>query len=106
MSLREVRRAVESMQFTGRLARFQQPAADVRDVSLSAALEKHYLDLQRTLEAAQLQVLFSRPENEPTDQYLPGSVAADAFLCAAGGAGMLQPGDLVRTSKFSSRRDM
>src|SRR6202035_2164284 len=56
--LQYLRRAVESMQFTAWLARFHQPAADVQDVLLSAALESVISDLRRTLETAELQLLF------------------------------------------------
>ena len=40
-----VQRAVELMQFSARLALFQQPAADVRDVSLVATLREVLSDL-------------------------------------------------------------
>src|SRR6266478_9836031 len=42
--LQHLRRGVESMQFTAWLARFHQPAADVHDVLLSAALESVIAD--------------------------------------------------------------
>src|SRR5216684_9149297 len=53
--LLHLQRAVESMQFTAYLTRFQQPAADIQDVLLSAALNEVISDLQRTLDTAHLQ---------------------------------------------------
>ncbi|HEX3351533.1 MAG TPA: hypothetical protein VHS34_01825 [Terriglobales bacterium] len=62
--LQHLQRAVESMQFTSWLARFHQPAADVHDVLLSAALESIIADLRRTLESEQLHLVFVRPDHE------------------------------------------
>ncbi len=93
--LREVRRAVECMQFIGRLARFQQPAADVQNVSLSAALESVYLGSASTLEAAQIQVLFCRPEHEPLISISPTRLRQMLFYVLQAVQGCSQPGDLV-----------
>jgi len=62
--LQHLQRAVESMQFTSWLARFHQPALDVHDVLLSAALESIIADLRRTLESEQLHLVFIRPDHE------------------------------------------
>ena len=62
--LGQLRSAVESMQFAARLTRFQQPATDVRHVRLSTVLEEVISSLQRTLDTAQLQLLFLGPEHE------------------------------------------
>ena len=62
--LMHLRRAVESMQFTARLVRFQQPAADVGDVMLSTALQEVISDLQPVLDMAQLQLLVVGSKNE------------------------------------------
>jgi K+-sensing histidine kinase KdpD len=95
-ALREVRRAVECMQFIGCLTRFQQPAEDVKNVSLSAALENTISDLQCTLEAAQIQVLFSRPENDPTIEISPARLRQMLFYVLQAVQGCSSPGDLVR----------
>jgi hypothetical protein len=67
-SLRHLRAAVESMQFAGRLTRFQQPAADVRDVKLSAALEDVIADLRLTFESARIRLQILGCEHEPSIQ--------------------------------------
>jgi hypothetical protein len=95
-ALREVRRAVECMQFIGCLTRFQQPAVDVKDVCLSAALESTILDLQCTLEAAQIQVLFSRSENDPTIRISPARLRQMLFYVLQAVQGCSRAGDIVR----------
>ena len=50
--LAQLRSAVDSMQFAARLSRFQRPAADMRDVCLSDALQEVVSSLQRTLDTA------------------------------------------------------
>jgi C4-dicarboxylate-specific signal transduction histidine kinase len=84
------------MQFIGCLTRFQQPAADVQSVSLRAALESVVLDLQCTLETAQIQVLFSRPENDPTIKISPARLRQMLFYVLQAAQGCSSPGDLVR----------
>src|SRR6185295_10257926 len=63
--LAQLRCAVDSMQFAARLSRFQRPAIDVRDVSLSAALHEVISSLQRTLDTAEVKLLVHSPEHEP-----------------------------------------
>ena len=67
-SLRHLRAAVESMQFAGRLTRFQQPATDARDVKLSAVLEEVIADLRLTLESARIRLQILGCEPEPSIQ--------------------------------------
>jgi hypothetical protein len=94
-ALREVRRAVDCMQFIACLTRFQQPAADIQEVSLRAALESVISDLQRTLDAAQVDVLFCRPEHDPTIQISPARLRQLLFYVLQAVQGCSSPGDLV-----------
>ena len=94
--LQQLRRAVESMQFTAWLARFHQPAADVNEVLLSAALESVISDLRRTLETAQLQLLFFRPEQERLIRISVTRLRQMLFYVLQAVQGCSQPGDLVQ----------
>jgi hypothetical protein len=94
--LQQLRRAVESMQFAAWLARFQQPAADVQDVPLDATLENVISDLQRTLEAAQLQLLFLRSERKQLIRISPTRLRQMLFYVLQAVQGCSQPGDLVQ----------
>jgi C4-dicarboxylate-specific signal transduction histidine kinase len=94
-ALREVRRAVECMQFIGCLTRFQQPAADVQKVSLSAALESVISDLQRTLDAAQVDVLFCHSQHDPSVQMSPTRLRQMLFYVLQAVQGCSRQGDLV-----------
>lgn len=93
--LQQLRRAVESMQFTAWLARFQQPASDVQDVPLDATLESVISDLRRTLESAQLQLLFLRPEGKPLIRISPTRLRQMLFYVLQAVQGCSQPGDIV-----------
>ena len=94
-ALRHLQGAVESMQFAARLARFQQPAGDVRDVLLSTALEEVISDLQRTLDTAQLQLLFFRSEHEQLIRISPTRLRQMLFYVLQALQDCSQPGDLV-----------
>ena len=94
-ALREVRRAVECMQFIGCLTRFQQPATDVQSVSLRDALEAMISDLQRTLEAAQVQVSFHRSEDDPSIRISPARLRQMLFYVLQAVQRCSAPGDLV-----------
>jgi C4-dicarboxylate-specific signal transduction histidine kinase len=93
--LREVRRAVECMQFIGCLTRFQQPAADVQRVPLRSVLESVISDLQRTLDAAQVEVLLCRSEHNPSVQISPTRLRQMFFYVLQAVQGCSRPGDLV-----------
>jgi C4-dicarboxylate-specific signal transduction histidine kinase len=94
-ALREVRRAVDCMQFIACLTRFQQPAGDVQEVSLRSALENVISDLQRTLDAAQVDVLFCRPKHDPTIRISPTRLRQMLFYVLQAVQGSSRPGDLV-----------
>lgn len=93
--LQHLGQAVESMQFTAWLARFHQPAADVQDVLLSAALESVISDLRRTLETAELQLLFFRPEQERLIRISVTRLRQMLFYVLQAVQGYSQPGDIV-----------
>ncbi len=93
--LQHLGQAVESMQFTAWLARFHQPAADVQDVLLSAALESVISDLRRTLETAELQLLFLRPEQERLIRISVTRLRQMLFYVLQAVQGYSQPGDIV-----------
>jgi hypothetical protein len=94
--LQQLRRAVESMQFTAWLALFQQPAADVQDVPLDATLENVISDLRRTLEAAQFQFLFLRSERKQLVRISPTRLRQMLFYVLQAAQGCSQAGDLVQ----------
>ena len=94
--LGHLRRAVEWMQFTASLARFQQPAADVHEVRLSAALESVVADLQLTLDTSQVQLVFSRPEHEPSIRISGTRLEKMLFYVLQAVQGCSQPGDSVQ----------
>ncbi len=94
-ALREVRRAVECMQFIACLTRFQQPAADVREVSLRAALEGVISDLQRTLESAQVELLICASEHDSLIRISPVRLRQMLFYVLQAVQGCSRPGDLV-----------
>jgi len=94
--LQHLGQAVESMQFTAWLARFHQPAADVQDVLLSAALESVISDLRRRLETAELQLQFFRPEQERLIRISVTRLRQMLFYVLQAVQGYSQPGDIVR----------
>jgi hypothetical protein len=94
--LGQLRSAVESMQFAARLARFQQPATDVRDILLSVVLEEVISSLQRTLDTSQLQLLFFRSEHEPPISASPARLKQMLFYILQALQGYSQPGDLAK----------
>ena len=94
--LGQLRSAVESMQFAARLARFQQPAADVRDVLLSVALDEAISGLQRTLRHGAAQLLFFRSEHEPLISISPARLRQMLFYVLQAVQGCSQPGDLAK----------
>ena len=94
--LGQLRSAVESMQFAARLARFQQSAADVRDVLLSVALEEVISGLQHTLHTAQLRLLFFRPEHEPLINISPARLRQMLFYILQAVQAYSRPGDVAK----------
>jgi hypothetical protein len=94
--LGQLKCAVESMQFAGRLARYQQPAKDVRDVLLSVALDEAISSLQRTFDTAQLQLLFFRSEHEQPICISPARLRQMLFYVLQAVQGCSRPGDLAK----------
>lgn len=94
--LGQLRSAVETMQFAARLARFQQPAADVRDVLLSTVLDEVISGLQRTLDTAQIQLLVFRPEREPLIHISATRLRQMLFYVLQAVQGCSRPGDLAK----------
>lgn len=94
--LGQLKSAVESMQFAGRLARYQQPAADVREVLLSVVLDEVISSLQRTFDTAQLQLLFLRSEHEHSISISPARLRQMLFYVLQAVQGCSHPGDLAK----------
>ncbi len=94
--LLHLQRAVESMQFTAYLTRFQQPAADIQEVRLSAALNEVISDLQRTLDTAQLQLMFFCSEREQPIRVSPARLRQMLFYVLQAVQGCSEPGDSVQ----------
>lgn len=94
--LGQLKSAVESMQFAGRLARYQQPAKDVREILLSVALDEAISSLQRTFDTAQLQLLFFRSEREQPICISPVRLRQMLFYVLQAVQGCSQPGDLAK----------
>jgi hypothetical protein len=95
-TLAQLRSAVESMQFAARLARFQQPASDVRDVCLRDAMLEAVSNLQRTLDAAQVKLVFRRSECEPSISVSPTRLRQLLFYVLQTVQCYSQPGDLAK----------
>ena len=93
--LAQLRSAVDSMQFAARLSRFQRPAIDVRDVSLSAALQEIISSLQRTLDTAQLKLVFRHSEREPLINASPTRLRQMLFYVLQAVQSYSQAGDLA-----------
>jgi hypothetical protein len=94
--LAQLRSAIDSMQFGARLSRFQQPAIDVRDVSLSAALHEVISSLQRTLDAAEVKLLVGDLEHEPLISSSPTRLRQMLFYVLQAVQHYSQPGDLAK----------
>jgi len=94
--LAQLRCAVDSMQFAARLSRFQRPAIDVRDVSLSAALHEVISSLQRTLDTAEVKLLVRSPEHEPLISASPTRLRQMLFYVLQAVQHYSQPGDLAK----------
>jgi len=90
-----VQRAVDSMQFAARLARFQQPASDVQNILLSGAVDEVISDLQCTLDSAQIQLLLVRFELEPLIRISAARLRQMLFYVLQAAQVCSQPGDLV-----------
>lgn len=94
--LAQLRSAVDSMQFAARLSRFQRPAIDVRDVSLSAALQEVISSLQRTLDTAEVKFLVRGLEHEPLISASPTRLRQMLFYVLQAVQHYSQPGDLAK----------
>jgi hypothetical protein len=94
--LAQLRSAIDSMQFGARLSRFQRPATDVRDVSLSAALHEVISSLQRTLDAADVKILVGGLEPEPLISASPTRLRQMLFYVLQAVQHYSEPGDLAR----------
>lgn len=94
--LQHLQQAVESMQFTSWLARFHQPAADVHDALLSAALESIIADLRRTLESEQLHLVFVRPDQEQLIRISVTRLRQMLFYVLQAVQGCSRAGDVVQ----------
>jgi hypothetical protein len=94
--LGQLRSATETMQFAARLTRFQQPATDVRNVLLSAALDEVVSCLQYTLDTARLQLLFLRPTHEQMISVSVTRLRQMLFYVVQAVQGCSQPGDVAK----------
>ena len=97
-ALEQLRRTFEPMQFAGQLTRFQQPAADVGDVLLSQTVEEVITSLHRTLESAQIGVLFSRPGRELPVRISPTRLRQMIFYILQAVQALSQPGDAMHVA--------
>ena len=93
--LEQLRRTFEPMQFAGQLTRFQQPASDVTDVVLSQTVEEVITSLHRTLESAQIGVLFSRPGRELPVRISQTRLRQMVFYVLQAIQALAQPGDAM-----------
>lgn len=96
--LEQLRRTFEPMQFAGQLTRFQQPAADVTEVLLSHTVEEVIASLHRTLESAQIGVLFSRPGRELPVRISPTRLRQMVFYVLQAVQSFSQPGDAMHVA--------
>lgn len=94
-ALQDLQRAVESLQFMACLTRFQQPTKDVQEISLRVALEGVISDLQRTLEAAEVQILLCRSEHDPSIRISPARLRQMLFYVLQAVQAYSNPDDLV-----------
>ncbi len=94
--LHDLQRSVECLQFVACLTRFQQPAKDVQEIVLGPVLEGVISDLQCTLEAAELQVLFSRSERDPAIRISAARLRQLFFYVLQAAQACGQPGDLIQ----------
>ena len=90
-----VQRAVDSMQFAARLARFQQPASNVENMLLSGAVDEVIADLQCTLDSAQIQLLLVRFDLEPLIRISAARLRQMLFYVFQAAQVCSQPRDLV-----------
>jgi hypothetical protein len=100
--LAQLRSAVDSMQFAARLSRFQQPALDIRDVCLSDALLEVVSSLQRSLDTAQVKLVFSRPQREPLISASPTRLRQMLFYVVQALQAHSQPGDVAKIETEST----
>jgi len=94
--LAQLRSAVDTMQFAARLSRFQQPATDVRETSLSAALQEVLSSLQGTLDTAQVKLLVRGLDREPLISASPTRLRQMLFYLLQAVQHYSQPGDLAK----------
>jgi signal transduction histidine kinase len=94
--LAQLRSVIDSMQFGARLSRFQRPATDVRDVSLSAALHEVISSLQRTLDTAEVKLVVRGVDHEPLISASPTRLRQMLFYVLQAVQHYSQPGDLAR----------
>ena len=94
--LHEVARATEAMHFTAQVARFYQPATDVGDLVLSTEVAGALTDLGKTLDSAQVRVLFTVPEQEQTVRFSPTRLRQMLFYLVQAIRGLSHAGDVLR----------
>jgi signal transduction histidine kinase len=94
--LAQLRNAIDSMQFGARLSRFQRPAIDVREVSLTATLHEVISSLQRTLEAAEVKLVVAGLEPEPLISASPTRLRQMLFYLLQAVQHYSQAGDLAK----------
>ncbi len=94
--LAQLRSAVDSMQFAARLSRFQGPAADMRGVSVSAALQDAISSLQRTLDTAEVKLVVRGLDHEPLISASPTRLCQMFFYVLQAVQHYSQPGDLAK----------
>jgi signal transduction histidine kinase len=94
--LAQLRSAVDSMQFAARLSRFQRPAIDVREISLSFALQEVISSMQRTLDTAEVKLVVRGLEREPLISASPTRLRQMLFYVLQAVQHYSQPGDLAK----------
>ena len=100
--LAQLRSAVDSMQFAARLSRFQQPASDVRELSLSVALQEVISSLQRTLDTAEVRLVVRGLDHEPLICASPTRLRQMLFYVLQAVQHYSQPGDLAKVETDST----
>ncbi len=93
--LEELQRAIECMQFTACLTRLQQPSVGAQEALLSITLDDVIADLRRTLESAQIHLLFFRSEPERAIRISPARLRQMLFYVLQAVQELSQAGDFV-----------
>ena len=94
--LEQVGRIAESIRFVSQLARFQQPASDLADITLNTVLEESIADQRQAWDAAQMTVMYCRPRAEFTIRISISRLRQMLFHALQLAQKLSRPGDTVQ----------